>query len=792
MQVKVMFTEREVPPNFPGETGTLGFMRICPPMDHGDFRFLPQIHVAHWPWAIPDIVGPALPYAPFEGPAIDQLPMDLDGSKMIGSALVWRHLGSEETVLAVLRGHDGSVIMGVSFTGSILRFRLRTLEVTLDCGWATGVEGLALCRWEPGQISLSYFAPTLDGTCEMRSATSDTCAVESRAVLAMPGDELDTLLRAANSQTSPPTISFGIAICLLSSRPLSLVAKQDIARRYGEALRELIAIEGVEGSQIVGVPIYVRNQLIDGELFERWRQAVGYPPGWGGEAWSILVSAESPREVIEEIQDLQAYASMTNIMRIAEVDDELIPPPRMVGRIPSDVLWHHVARGRILDDEKSWALRDAVQAKVWEVGRRMVLQCAHLLPLYDMIGTEWLEEQSAKARQRLAAKQVSPNMLLDVPPAVLGWIWLREDVILDDSSLHDEKVRAWGWLTQLVTDLNSIGVRIPPQVRGELLNRLRTDGYRQAAFEVKVAALLLESGSEPVFVPPGQKRSPDLHVERDGLHYFVECCHKDPNSKEVDRAMNLAQQLAAITLGREARGKRSTLVTISLKELLTPEVFAETRKLLDEVGASGVLETESVRVTARPLGDWGAVYDPADLAGRVRDQWDLVYVGGSRMAFWPMDRITYASVVGIEMQRERDLLKSLERTLEDKGAWQSHGGQIPDNSLGVLALGVGDCTRATVLRLAPLLKNKMERSHEAVSVLLLIWDEREHENNLTSMVRTYCVPIVNTRAIQQWPESAPLPVGEVRGVGLTSKLGPAVRSRDEVAAVEQTRPGKRM
>jgi hypothetical protein len=150
---------------------------------------------------------------------------------------------------------------------------------------------------------------------------------------AKPGDNLDAMLRAVNSEQSPPTLSFGIAICLVSSRALSLQASHDVARQYGEALRDLVTVNGVEGSQVVGIPIHVRNQVIDSVLFDRWRRTVGYPPGWGGEAWVVFVSADSPREVIEEIQDLQAYASVTRIMHIAGVEDELIPPPRMVGRV---------------------------------------------------------------------------------------------------------------------------------------------------------------------------------------------------------------------------------------------------------------------------------------------------------------------------------------------------------------------------------------------------------------------------------------------------------------------------
>jgi hypothetical protein len=460
-----------------------------------------------------------------------------------------------------------------------------------------------------------------------------------------------------------------------------------------------------------------------------------------------------------------------------------------LAEFPTEVLWHHVARKRILDDEKSWQLRDELHARVWGVGRRLVLQCQHLLGFYELIGSPWLEEEAVKARRRFGARQVNANMMVDLHPAVLGWMWLREDVILDNASHHDAKVRAWGWLTQLANDIDSVGARISRGVQSELLTRLRSDGWRQAAFEVKVAALLLESGAEPRFVPPGDKRSPDLRVERDSLHYFVECCQKDPNSNELDRALNLAHQLAGLTLSREARSKRSTLVTISVKKPLTPELFDETRKLLDEVGASGTREIEHVSVTATSLGDWGDIYATSEVVRRAHDQADLVYIGGGRVSFWPMDRITHASVVAFEMQLERDLLKSLERTLEDKGAWQSKKGQIPDKSLGVVALGLGDCSRATVLRLAPLLKDKIERSHEAVSVILLMWDEREHENMLTCMVRTYCIPIVNSRALEMWPQSSPLPIGDVRAVGFTSRSGPVRRNRDdEQSAADDTPP----
>jgi hypothetical protein len=187
LQFKVLFTERDVPPNFPGELGTLGLLRISPPIDRGEFRLLPQMQLAHWTYVVPDLVGPMLQYVPFDGVPIDQIPADLDGSRMIDSALVWRHQGTEETVLEVLRDHDRSVIMAVYFVGSVLRFRLRTLEVALDCAWAAGVEGFALCRWEPGRIIVTYCAPNADGTCETRSVASDAHAADSTAMLAMPG-----------------------------------------------------------------------------------------------------------------------------------------------------------------------------------------------------------------------------------------------------------------------------------------------------------------------------------------------------------------------------------------------------------------------------------------------------------------------------------------------------------------------------------------------------------------------------------------------------------------------------
>jgi hypothetical protein len=777
-QFTVMFTQRPVPPDFPGETGTLGFLRICPPIDQGDFRLVPQIQVAHWRYVLSDVVGPTIAYVPFEGVPGDLIPVDLDGSKMIGSALVWRHQGSKETALEVLRDSEGRVVMAVFFVGSVLHFRLRTLEVALDCTWAAGVEGFALARWEPGRIVLTHIAPNAEGTCAIRSVTSDVHAVDSTMLLGMPGDNLDAMLQHVRGDQPPPTLSFGIAVCLLSSHPLSSQVTQDIGRRYGEALRELLTLDGVVGSQIVGIPIHLRSQVVDGELFERWRQVLGYPLGWGGEAWSVLVSSESPREAIEEIQDLQAYASLTSMMRIAGVEDELIPPTRMAGRDPSEVLWHHVARRRILDDDQSWQLRDRLQAQVWEVGRRLVLQCEHLHELYEQLGEAWLEEQASKARQRLAGKRVNANMMVDLHPAVLGWLWLREDVILDEASHHDEKVRAWAWLTQLATDLKSVGSRIAPDVRRRLLNDLRTDAYRQAAFEVKVAALLQDGGAEPAFVPPGDKRSPDLRVEREGLHYFVECCQKAPDSEEIERALKLANELAGLKLGQEARSRRSTCTTLSFKTLLTPDLFAETRTLLDEVGGAGERETDHVSVVSTPLGDWSAIYNSNDLVRDVGARWDRVYVGAGRMPFWPMTRIMNASLVAVDMHRERDLLKSLESTLDDKGAWQSKKGQIPDDGLGVLALGLGDCSRATVLKLAPQLKDRLERSHEAVSVILLIWDEREHENMLTCLVKTYCVPIVNSRAAKQWPPSSPLPVGDVRTVGFTSQPGAALRGRD--------------
>lgn len=762
---KVFGNVADKPESF-GELGTLGVFCIAPPTDICDFRCVPQMSVAFWTKVLSPLKEmPNWPgsYTPI---GAEEIPEGLTDTTKIGSSLVFRHQGSSHTSLQSLVV-DGRLVMAVSFENSKLQFRLRNMLVELDCEWARGAYGIASFKWEPGRIWIEYCVAGENGQMIVRTKSSDDFRLDAIGQYVTPGENMEE--RQSTVENQFEELELSVAVSIVCKEKLEPRVVNEIVQRYAKAAHELIGVEDQSGEPM-GMKVFFKYTVVSSQLIDAWCEKTGKPPGFNGDVSTLLLDSNVSSAQVDDIQALMAHVAVQKMIRITGPGDSAPLSVGLQGRDVPFVFWFHVARGHVLHGESIWRLRDLISGSVWNSQERLVLDCTHLEELYDSVGIEWLEN---KCKAGIVEKSIAQMIRGDLKghPLLVGWNFLRGNVIIPKAPLEDFKLRAWGELTSLMGGLENLS----EVLRGELLHRVRGEDHQQAMFEVAVAEMLTTSGAIVEFVPTGNLRSPDLLAVVGGTKIYVECSQKQNDSAVNETARNLVQDLAGTVLSLCKKNKQSVKIEIRLHELLTPANNKHVRDIVKKNMFGGAESTEVVSITSSKLGDWWDVYDFCELTKEIGPDCEQVFHGGIQKPGWETYKATGASVVGIGMASERHLADSVLRTLKKKGSWVSKKGQMPDGECGVIAIGLGECSRSGAEQVMKAVVKRFENFHKSVSAVMLLWDERTSEQFLTSKIDTFCIPVRNNFADCPLQDTVHLPTGLVRRVGITTEPGPPQR-----------------
>lgn len=182
---------QEIPPDFPGAHGALLANIISNPADVGPFHAVPPTQFSAWsrnPPTLTDLpqLARTLGYdtrKAFQPPTVDEIPADTVGVHKVRAtvagatlpkALAWRRDDAHGETVVFRLEQDGRNVMAIWWDAGrpVLNFGFRGMKTELDCTWAAGLYAIAMFRWEPGHISITYGTTAESGGYQQRSHLS--------------------------------------------------------------------------------------------------------------------------------------------------------------------------------------------------------------------------------------------------------------------------------------------------------------------------------------------------------------------------------------------------------------------------------------------------------------------------------------------------------------------------------------------------------------------------------------------------------------------------------------------